>query len=293
VYTYKRLSQVYESAKRLPIDETSRIVLMSDCHRSDGSNSDDFAKNQNSYFVALNYYNNHKFVYIELGDGDELWETRTLKVIEKQYKNIYWLISKFYADGRFYTIYGNHDMVKKNPKFVKKNLTQYYDEHEKKMVPFLPGIEISEGIVLEYHDMEILLAHGHQGDLYNDRLWKVNRFLVRYLWRPLELMGIEDPTSASKNYKPKLTNQMTEWASKEKKILIAGHTHRPAFPEPGTSLYFNDGCCVHPRCITAIEIEYGTICLVKWSVEADASGVLRVVREELAGPELIDKYFMT
>ena len=31
-------------------------------------------------------------------------------------------------------------------------------------------------------------------------------------------------------------------------------------------MYCNTGCCVHPRCITALEIENGRITLVKWSV---------------------------
>ncbi len=35
------------------------------------------------------------------------------------------------------------------------------------------------------------------------------------------------------------------------------------FPEVGEISYFNDGSCVHPRCITAIEIENGTIKLVR------------------------------
>ena len=30
--------------------------------------------------------------------------------------------------------------------------------------------------------------------------WKINRFLVRILWKPLQVWGIKDPTSPAKNY---------------------------------------------------------------------------------------------
>jgi hypothetical protein len=30
--------------------------------------------------------------------------------------------------------------------------------------------------------------------------WRINRFLVRILWKPLQVWGIKDPTSTAKNY---------------------------------------------------------------------------------------------
>ena len=104
----------------------------------------------------------------------------------------------------------------------------------------------------------------------NDNLWRVSRFLVRYLWRPLENFGVEDPTRAAKNYKEKnnVDKRLSEWAEREGVIVIAGHTHRPVFPSNGEGKCFNDGSCVHPRCITAIEIVNGEISLVKWSIKS-------------------------
>ena len=49
--------------------------------------------------------------------------------------------------------------------------------------------------------------------------------------------------------------------------MIAGHTHRPVYPNVGENLYFNDGTCIHPDGITCIEIENGKITLVKWALE--------------------------
>ena len=84
---------------------------------------------------------------------------------------------------------------------------------------------------------------------------------------------------------------LTKWSQKEKKMLIAGHTHRPIFPDVGEPLYFNDGSCVHPRCVTAIEIAGGNMALVKWCIGTKQDGVLYAKKEVLAGPEKIQNFF--
>ncbi|MDR3644806.1 MAG: serine/threonine protein phosphatase, partial [Clostridia bacterium] len=140
---------------------------------------------------------------------------------------------------------------------------------------------------------KILMLHGHQADFFNDSLWWLSRFLVRYLWKPLESIGINDPTSASKNHQKEdsVERELIEWVKKENVMLIAGHTHRQVFSEVGEPAYFNDGSCVHPYGITAIEISDGMIMLVKWCVKTRNSGNLFVGREVLEGPRNIKDYF--
>ena len=75
---YKRLDQAFENAPILELSESSKLILISDCHRGRGTSNDNFLKNQNLYFAALRYYYREGFTYIELGDGDELWENRSL-----------------------------------------------------------------------------------------------------------------------------------------------------------------------------------------------------------------------
>ena len=70
-------------------------------------------------------------------------------------------------------------------------------------------------------------------------------------------------------------------------MLIAGHTHRPMFAEDGAPLYFNTGSAVHPRCITALEINYGQIQLVKWFINTRLDGTLFIDRKILAGPLIL------
>ena len=83
-------------------------------------------------------------------------------------------------------------------------------------------------------------------------------------------------------------------AKEQNKIVIAGHTHRPVFEnlslterrylETGIAtrgirrkdkaepVYYNSGSCVHPRCVTGIEITLEPLhfTLVKWGYQAGA-----------------------
>ena len=78
----KRLNAAFAHAPVLPLTPSSRYILFSDCHRGCGTNNDNFLKNQNLYFAALQHYYTHGYTYIELGDGDELWENRSFDTIK-------------------------------------------------------------------------------------------------------------------------------------------------------------------------------------------------------------------
>ena len=288
-----RLSQIYASSRVIPISDASKVVLLSDCHRGDGSWSDDFLRNQNIYNGALEYYYDNGFTYIEIGDGDELWENYCFSDIAEAHKDSLNLLARFHEDKRLYMIYGNHDMIKKDMSFCRGNLSCYYDARNK-CVPLFKNIKIYEGLILRHTETgkDIFLVHGHQVDFFNSCLWKLARFLVHNLWRPFEALGVNDPTSAAKNNKKatKVEDRLTRWAQSQDRMIVAGHTHRAVFPEPGGALYFNEGSCVHPRCITAIEIEQADISLVKWCVGTIKGGALYVKRTLLAGPEKLSAY---
>jgi UDP-2,3-diacylglucosamine pyrophosphatase LpxH len=270
---------------------------MSDCHRGNGGWGDNFSNNQNIFFAALYYYYENGYTYIELGDGDELWENRAIEDVINAHSDAFWLMSLFYKEDRFHMIYGNHDVIKKDSRFTQTKCNSFYCESASSTMALFPGIEITEGLILRYRNTrnQLLLTHGHQGDFLNDTLWRLSRFLVRYLWRPLELVGIKDPTSAAKNNEKKNTveKNLIDWSNEKKQMLICGHTHRPVFPRVGEPLYFNDGSCVHPRCITAIEIRNGTIALVKWATMTKPDRTLFVGREVLEPPVRLNDYFQS
>ena len=291
----KRLSRAYQQAKIISFNERDKFILFSDCHRGDNSFADDFANNRNIYFHALKHYFNEGFHYIEIGDGDELWENLTFKSVFEAHKNVYMLIKEFYINHRFHSIWGNHDMAYKNLNFVRKNLWSYFEPITGKNEDLFKDIQIHEGIILKHSEtgQEIFLTHGHQADWWNYTFWKWSRFLVRVLWKPLNVMGIADPTSPAKNYKEliKIERRTKTWISNKNNLLtIVGHTHRPRFPEPGEIPYFNDGSCVHPRSITGIEIENGNISLIKWQIDTNDDGILQIVKVILEGPRKLRDY---
>ncbi|MDX9871606.1 MAG: metallophosphoesterase [Clostridia bacterium] len=287
----QRISKSYRKAHEVIFDDSSKIVIMNDIHRGNGSEADDFAKNQNKYYAALELYNQNKYTYIELGDGDELWENDFAEVAET-HSRIYQLMSQFYEEGRLYVVYGNHDIIKRNNPRL---LEGYFDPVLKKNIPLFPGITIHESIILKYAPTgyQLVLMHGHQADVFNDTYWRVARFLVRYLWQPLQLIGVKDPTRAAKNnfLRKMIDKILIQWTDQEKKLLIAGHTHRTVFPGQGDPLYFNSGCCVLPRHITALEITGGAISLVQWSHKTRPDGTVYIGKDVLAGPVGIHNYF--
>ena len=118
VSTPKRLDEIYQHAQVLPFDSDSKLILMSDCHRGQGNAGDNFLANQTVCFGALQYYYQKGFTYIELGDGDELWENRQLKTIVEVHSDIFWILSEFNKSGRLHLLYGNHDIVKRRKGYM-------------------------------------------------------------------------------------------------------------------------------------------------------------------------------
>lgn len=318
-----RLNKSFEGAVRLPLTDCSKYVVISDCHRGTGTTNDNLLKNQNLYYAALQHYYKKGYTYIELGDGDELWENRSLKQIIEAHQDVFSLLNLFEKEKRLFMLYGNHDMVKKSGKYIERQCSayqcpEYYSAREEdfiqedravcrqdaekekcctckrgKQCPLPQDMKFHSGLILEHcgcqGSPDVYLTHGHQADLLNSTLWRVNCFLVRYLWKPLEHFGVLDPTSAAKNYKvkEKTERRLKKWAEKTDHVLIAGHTHRPVLSD-AEKYYYNSGSCVHPYSITCLEIEHLQISLVKWRVAAKPDTSLYVSRSVLAGPVALD-----
>lgn len=286
--THSRLTKIFETAPEIPFNSASKIVLIGDCHRGDGSWVDDFRHNQNLYCAAIKYYYYGGFTYIDMGDSEELWKNRKFSDISGIYTEIYHLLHDFDAAGRYRMIYGNHDIVKKNPAFMDANLRRYYNNHTRCFEPLFENPKAYEGLILKNSATKnkILLVHGHQGDLISDILWPVGRFLTRHVWRRLELVGHRDPTSAAKNVleRKKVERKILEWVTDKNQPVIAGHTHRPTCPPEDQPPYFNGGSCVHPNCITCLEIENAQITLVQWDICTKEDRTLYVARQTLSPP---------
>ena len=165
-----RMSKSFKHALALTLDDESKYILLSDCHRGDGRQDDNFQKNEFIYLAALRFYMCRGFTYLELGDGDELWENRSITKIREMHPHSFQMMERYAAAGRLYAVYGNHDMVKKNEP------------------GFYPAIILKDSLGKK----DIYLTHGHQAGIMNSTFWKVNRFLVHYLWKNLELLGVPE-----------------------------------------------------------------------------------------------------
>lgn len=178
-------------------------------------------------------------------------------------------------------------MVYRDAKYVEKHLATFLDTKTGENEDLFGDIKYHEGIVLQHSKtkQDLFLTHGHQADWWNFLLWKWIRFLVRILWKPLNVMGIADPTRSAKNYTEliKIECKTKKWITENDNLIkVVGHTHRPRFPKPGNIAYFNNGRCVHPRRITGIE--NGTIALIKWQIGSTKDGTLKIDRFLLEGP---------
>ncbi|MFA5318183.1 MAG: metallophosphoesterase [Patescibacteria group bacterium] len=289
----KRLTDVFEKSETILLDGNSKFILFSDCHRGINNWFDNFSHNKKIFLRALSDYHGRGFFYIEIGDGDELWENKKFSKIFKTHQDIFLLMEKFHKKRKLRLICGNHDIAKKERKFVTKNLYDYHDYKTGKKKPLFRKIKPCEGIILKdkHTENKIFLVHGHQGDLLSDQFWWVGKFFVMIFWRYMQLINIPHPASPAKNIhkRKRVVKKIKHWAQKNSQPIICGHTHQYIMPDYDKTPYFNTGCCVYSRCITGIEIENGNISLIRWGV--NPKDKTKIEKTVLAGPKKINLFF--
>ena len=293
--TMQRLTRAYRYARIEEFDDDSRYVFLSDVHRGDGSAADEFVKNKNTYLAALEHYYADGYTYIEVGDGDELWETPDFKHVLKANGTVYKLLKRFHDDGRLVMIWGNHNLQLSDPEYVRENFSTFVGDSGE-VEDFMPGFKPCEALLLRHRGtgQEVLTLHGHQGDFPNDQNWRFTMWTFRIFWKYMHAFGIRSPSSPVKNAfkQHKVERNYKKWIREHSRALICGHTHREKFHRPGDLPYFNTGCCTFPAYITGLEIVGGQIVMIGWRVEADERGYLHVAKHVLAGPEPLSAFDM-
>jgi len=283
----QQLDKVLENSRRIPFDNDDRLVFFSDLHRGNNTWADEFARNQVIYSHAIKHYYDAGFTYIEVGDGDELMKFKNVETIRLAHEDVYRLLQKFHRAGRLYYIYGNHDIDYRNPVLLARKLNRHFNWHMDKEEILFENFSVHEGLRFVHKEsgVEVFVTHGHQVEGWHRFPW-LNRWLLRSLWRPLQLLGLQDPMSASQNRfkRQKVEQRLIEWVQRSGYPLICGHTHEERFPKKHEPAYFNTGSCVHPRWITAIEIKQGEIALVRWRIKPRQKGNLFVKRDVIGGP---------
>jgi predicted phosphodiesterase len=304
----------------IPFDaDKDKFIILSDQHKGARNHADDFALSEKNYLSALDYYQEHRYNYINLGDSEELWKNGILSV-KKYNKATFDKESLFLQNKAFFKIFGNHDLYWDNDPLASIMLLQIYGER----------VKVYEGLILQTKvndkPLSIYLTHGHQGDMQSDGNW-FSKWFVSNVWGPFQAyLEINPNTPATNDHVKTQHNQiMYDWSSRQNNLLlITGHTHQPVFRSlthlerlyidleraekageidkarqvqqeisklvqkgegkfsfPGyRPSYFNSGCCCFDDGdITGIEITEGCMRLVKW--EYNKAGISeRIILEE-------------
>jgi predicted phosphodiesterase len=200
------------------------VIIFSDHHKGARNGSDDFAPAEKNYLAALDYYNNRRFYYINLGDSEELWENTIFQVLNHN-KDTFDKEKLFVDRNAFVKIVGNHDLYWGNDPFAGVSLKYMYGKAIKIYTGAVLRTELPTGYI------DFFCTHGHQGDAQSDGN-AFSKWFVSMIWGPLQSYLQINTNSPSCNDDSKtLHNQfMYEWSAKQNDlILITGHTHQPVF----------------------------------------------------------------
>ena len=172
------LDNAFKKAEPITINCDTKLILFSDLHKGDNSYADDFTHNMEIYTHAIHQYYKHGFTYIELGDGIELWENDSFEPIYEAHKNVFELLKLFHERDRLHLLWGNHDMIFRDPLAVERMLYKFITPKNIKEKEKLFDLKFHESLLLEIEntDKNIFLIHGHQADWLNYKFWKVSRF---------------------------------------------------------------------------------------------------------------------
>ncbi len=257
-FAHRQLTRVFATAPEVPFDDRSRLIFFSDTHRGDRSATDGFARNAQLFLTVLQDYYRRGFTYIEVGDGDELWENQSFQTIRAAYQAIFDLLHRFNEQGRLHLLLGNHDIGGFRQHLVRKDT-----------------LLAEEGMVLKHmhSGQRIFAVHGHQADFANYRLYFLGRIVIRRIWRRMQALGLFRDHYVGPF--ESIEQRLIKWAASQQQILICGHTHHPVSPQPGAPPYFNTGSCLKPGELTGIEIVRGEIQPIRWTAMQQAPYIQR------------------
>ncbi|NTU58417.1 MAG: metallophosphoesterase [Chlorobiaceae bacterium] len=248
---YPELERLMESARPVPIDNSSRVVVFSDLHMGDGSRKDEFLRNSELLETVLeNHYLTKRFSLVLNGDIEELMKF-TSRSIERGWGRFYDLFLRFRENGFFWKIYGNHDL----------GLLQ---EKGYRLMPWLV-----ESIAFRYGVNTILLFHGHQAsEFLKNPCSLISRllfYLLRYIAKPAGIRNYSVSHKSRKRYA--IEQAVYDFSNRTGIISIIGHTHRPLFESLSKVDYLNyhieDLCRAYPSADperrVQIETEIGSL----------------------------------
>ena len=206
---------------------SGRYIIFSDLHRGARNHADDFWRTERAYNAAIAYYHRMGYTLVLLGDVEELWEERPAPVL-RAYEHTLKLEARFHQEKRYLRVRGNHDDEWQYKARVKSLLGPLYGGDELRVYDSLL-VRVMDGT----EELGVLfMVHGQQGSGTSDRWPELSKFVVRYIWRPIQRLTHLSFNTPAKSWRLRQTHNraLNSWAqTQDKLVLIAGHTHRPVF----------------------------------------------------------------
>ncbi|WP_246484956.1 metallophosphoesterase [Chitinophaga qingshengii] len=230
---FKSLTQLYNRILKgkkdtglvVPFDlQQGRFIIFSDQHKGCRDAADDFRDAADTYAGALQYYYDHGYTLINLGDCEELWENTPARVMQYNADPLQ-AEARFLQRKRYFRIFGNHD------------LEWHYLVPRRQFLRPLFGkkLRVYEGLALQTqyngNAYRIFLAHGHQGDKRSDGN-TFSKWFVAAIWTPVQRWLDIHPDTLSESFDLIDAHNiiMYEWSVQNPRTLfISGHTHKPVF----------------------------------------------------------------
>ncbi|WP_316821094.1 metallophosphoesterase [Pedobacter gandavensis] len=311
----------------LDFHASSRLIIFSDQHKGNRNSGDDFALSEKNYLAALQYYNDEEFLFCSLGDSEEFWKYPVLSVLKhnkatfaleakflkrnaffKIFGNhdLYWdndplaayqlervygeklkvyegIILRIPVENKTLSVFLTHghqgDLQSDGNWFSKWFVSNVW-------APFQAYLRINPNTPA--FDNQLKSTHNEM--MYNWTALQTGMALITgHTHQPV----FNSLTHLERTYirlEEARKNGNTEVIQKLEAELIAGKISGDTSPRLAYSknTYFNTGCCCfNDGDITGIEIENGTIRLIKWKFIPE-SGAKRIVLEESPLTSLLD-----
>jgi len=303
----------------IPFTNKDKFIILSDQHKGARDGADIFAKACKNYLAALDHYNKEQFFYINLGDSEELWENLIITIkrhnkntFEKEKlflkrkafikifgnHDLYWdndplasvnllqiygeavkiyegVILKTTVNNKPLEIYMTHghqgDLQSDGNWFSKWFVSDIW-------APFQSYLRINPNTPA--NNDELKTAHNKMMYEWSSKR-KHTLLITGHTHQPVFKSLTELEILYEKLDAAKKTNNGNEIAGLDQKINAL---HLKAKKEPSfkglLDTYFNSGCCCFDDGdITGIEVEDGSIRLIKWEYNKENKSE-RVVLEE-------------
>jgi UDP-2,3-diacylglucosamine pyrophosphatase LpxH len=261
------------------IDGSKRkFVILSDFHMGIATHYDNFLHNSTLVYFALKQYERDNYTIIVNGDFLELWVNKNIETIKYVHQDIFEILNKANQKGNLIYIAGNHDSMMF---FHPERLKTRFSLRLRTNIPCLDVTVYLSAKITRKNKPDILVIHGHQPSFFNFFAIPFLRWGIRYIYRPLEVMGMRDPTRErlSSMDLVSVDEQLTRYAKEKNCIIVAGHTHSSVCEKTGH--YYNDGTVIMPRCATLLELEDNTFSLIRWDIHIKNKGILKARRKVL------------